>query len=219
MDALTPIQQQEALELFHKRQALLASREKTRLMAVQSAPQAPQTMREIPCISLGESGSQAWKKNMLSSFQDSVSEISDVKPGMKGSIGICYGITESLAPILDNLGLEDGVARVKAKKFAYTCGARAGKPLHSLSIKYGVVPFYQFASQTENPYFVIKKGTKGLWLAKKTSAYSYESGRTDYRHRFSFEIIRSLTEEEGNLEDIPGNSQVVVRYKTIAVPV
>ena len=173
--------------------------------------------RRIPVISL--CGTDEWKVELPKCFDQPVSKTDDVKTGFTGSIGECYGITESWESVLGGAtSTEDRISVIKEKNYVYPEGSpRAGKPVHLNSMKYGIVPFYEFSQQVENPYFAIKKGGTAYWLAKKTSGYSFTPGRR-YPHRISFEIVRRLTEEEGNLATVPGNVQQTVRYKTLTVP-
>ena len=57
--------------------------------------------------------------------------------------------------------------------------------------------FFDFAQQSEQPYFFIKKGTRPMWLVRKIGAYWYEDREGWNPHRISFEFVRNVTEEEG----------------------
>jgi hypothetical protein len=75
------------------------------------------------------------------------------------------------------------------------------KPREGAPIKTAVLTllraFFNFAQQTEQPYFFIKKGTRPLWLVRKTGTYWYEDREGWNPHRISFEFVRDVTEEEG----------------------
>jgi hypothetical protein len=212
MFRLTPAQQHEAFQLYYEKHARL---EAQAAAAAAAATKAELEMRTIPFISL--CGVSEFKEEFPKCFDTPVSKVDDVKPGHKGSLGICYSIQESLEPILNGCDTEQGIANIKEKKYIYPASSdRAGKPLDIISIKNGIVPFYEFTTH-DNPYFAIKKGATGLWLAKRTSGYSYNPN-IRYPHRFSFEIVRPLTEDEADLEMAPGNAQFLVRRKAIEVP-
>ena len=228
MSSLSPIQLLEAEELYYKKKAADVRTARRALEAavpshvpvqpvIQEAAEAVHVMRQIPVISL--CGADEWKAELPKCFHQPVSKIDDVKTGFTGSMGECYGITESWDAVLGSATTTaQRISIIKGKKYTYAegHGDRSGKPLHLNSIKNGIVPFYEF-SQQEDPYFAIKKGGTAYWLAKKTSGYSFTPG-CRYPHRISFEIVRRLTEEEGDLKSVPGIPQQTVRYKTLAVP-
>lgn len=239
MTTLTPIQQLSAEQLFHEDEAKKASLKKEELLkeverlssliedsnakaaaaaekkaslelAQASAP--PTKEVRIPFVSLVDV--PMWKKHFAKSFEQPVSKESDVKPGFKGNLSVGYHIYQSLDPVLSESS--DMVQSVIDLNVIYP----EGKPLGKKSIKDAVVPFFELSKQKGDVYFGIKKGTKGLWLAKKTGDYHYQAETTNdydgaYKHRFSFEIVRSLTEEEGKLP----HHLDLIKYKTVAVPV
>jgi len=154
-----------------------------------------------------------WTKCFSSCFEESVRSLNDVKPGTKGSIGVCYGIIHPLNELLQGTtSSKERVERIMASEPHHDCNA-ALPLVGKKGIQEGAVPFYELA--TGGPvYFGIKRGTKGLWLAKKTGDYFFSAETPIYKHRFPFEIVRNLTDEEAKM---PHHLSLIYK-KTIEVP-
>ena len=195
-----------------------------------------------------------WRENWSKCFDRRITSEEDVCAGDKGSIGIGFWVTkrldillfqaktdkEKLKILIDEnpINLDEYLSKAKTdeEKLKILIDAHhnprdistIGKPVSKYSLKM-LVEFYNFAEGNE-VYFAIKRGAKGLWLAKKTSKYfhapqefraegiplysEYQKKIDYFEHRFCFEIIRNLTEDEASLL----GCRTVIRYKTITVP-
>jgi hypothetical protein len=183
---------------------------------VASVPAAATVTREIPCISLQNSG--LWNGNSKflswrSNFDYPMTTEADVKPGSFGSIGIDYDMGESLAKTFkDSPSHEDKINAMLAKTTGSGGFTRVTAKVN--------VNFYEFAQQDKQPYFVIKKGLTGLWLAKKTSGHYWidpeTPGRRIFQNRFRFEIVRNLTADEADMNF--GSRLATIKYKNINIP-
>jgi len=107
---------------------------------------------------------------------------------LEGSIGVYWHLYKDLRDVIDF-----------EKEYVNPLSPR--KPREGAPIKTAVLTllraFFNFAQQTEQPYFFIKKGTRPLWLVRKTGPYWYEDREGWNPHRISFEFVRDVTEEEG----------------------
>jgi hypothetical protein len=107
---------------------------------------------------------------------------------LEGSIGVYWHLYKDLRDVIDF-----------EKEYVNPLSPR--KPLLGAPIKTAVLTllraFFNFAQQTAQPYFFIKKGTRPLWLVRKTGTYWYEDREGWNPHRISFEFVRDVTEEEG----------------------
>ena len=193
-----------------------------------------QIMKRIPFISLLNNdgggakkgmigvgvGGKRWREEWASRFDRNVLTEADVRAGDTGSIGIGYWLKNPLDILLNGKTEDEKLTTLIAEKA--TGGDGILKPLIEEKTRGQLVPkgslesaleFYNFA-QSKEVFFAIKRGTTGLWLAKKTSGYfCAEEGKFGYKHRFRFEIIRRLTAEEQ-----PNHHVQLIVYKTISVP-
>ena len=111
----------------------------------------------------------------------------------KGSIGVFWQVYKDLRI----LGPEN-IQHEKVNKL-YPRNPDDGKVITSVNAK-ALKGFYEWAHQTAEPLFFIKKGTQPLWLCRKTGVYYYEDKADDpywYPHRIAFEFVRPVTETEG----------------------
>ena len=150
-------------------------------------------------ISLIRSGSH-WKKGWKHCFdrKDILNE-SSVKVGDTGSIGIGYWIDQSLSTCLE--GCTNSAERVQKIININAINQDTGETIGEKAIKMGIIPFYELSQKPNGTLFGIKKGIKGMWVAKKTSDYYYiprTPGKAYYSHRFNFEILYLLKGTEGN---------------------
>jgi len=107
---------------------------------------------------------------------------------LEGSIGVYWHLYKDLRDVLD-FGKEH-VNPLDPRK------PHLGAPIKTAVLTL-LRAFFDFAQQTEQPYFFIKKGTRPLWLVRKTGTYWYEDREGWNPHRISFEFVRDVTEEEG----------------------
>ena len=107
---------------------------------------------------------------------------------LEGSIGVYWHLYKDLRDVIDF-----------EKEYVNPLSPR--KPREGAPIKTAVLTllraFFNFAQQTAQPYFFIKKGTRPLWLVRKIGTYWYEDREGWNPHRISFEFVRDVTEEEG----------------------
>jgi hypothetical protein len=111
----------------------------------------------------------------------------------KGSIGVFWQVYKDLRI----LGPEN-IQNEKVNKL-YPRNPDDGKVITSVNAK-ALKTFYEWANQTTEPLFFIKKGTQPLWLCRKIGTYYYEDKTEDpywYPHRIAFEFVRPVTETEG----------------------
>jgi hypothetical protein len=111
----------------------------------------------------------------------------------KGSIGVFWQVYKDIRV----LGPEN-IQNEKVNKL-YPRNPDDGKVITSVNAK-ALKAFYEWANQTTEPLFFIKKGTQPLWLCRKTGTYYYEDKAEDpywYPHRIPFEFVRPVTESEG----------------------
>jgi hypothetical protein len=193
-----------------------------------------QIMKRIPFISLLNNdgggakkgmigvgvGGKRWREEWASRFDRNVLTEEDVRAGDKGSIGIGYWLKNPLDILLNGKTEDEKLTTLIAEKATVGDGSpqplieekTRGQLVGKLSLE-SALEFYNFA-QGKEVFFAIKRGTTGLWLAKKTSGYFCdEEGKFGYKHRFRFEIIRRLTAEEQ-----PNHHVQLIVYKTISVP-
>ena len=192
-----------------------------------------QVMKKIPFISLMNNdgggakkgmigvgvGGKRWREEWASRFERNVLTEADVRAGDTGSIGIGYWLKNPLDILLNGKTEDEKLAILIAEKATVGDGCpqrlieekTRGQLVAKKSLE-SALEFYNFA-QGKEVFFAIKRGTTGLWLAKKTSGYFCEDGKFGYKHRFRFEIIRRLTAEEQ-----PKHQPVLIVYNTISVP-
>jgi hypothetical protein len=111
----------------------------------------------------------------------------------KGSLGVFWQVYKDLRI----LGSEN-IKNEKVNKL-YPRNAEDGKGITSVNAK-ALKGFYEWANQTTEPLFFIKKGLFPLWLCRKVGTYYYEDRPEDpywYPHRIAFEFVRHVTELEG----------------------
>jgi hypothetical protein len=111
----------------------------------------------------------------------------------KGSIGVFWQVYKDLRI----LGSEN-IQNEKVNKL-YPRNPEDGKGITAVNAK-ALKGFYEWANQTAEPLFFIKKGTQPLWLCRKIGTYYYEDRAEDpywYPHRIAFEFVRPATETEG----------------------
>ena len=206
-------------------------------------------MKKIPFIALINNDGprknkigKRWRENWNKCFDRPIVSEEDVVAGDKGSIGIGYWICSNLEVLLAGARTdEEKLTALMAtpplqpdqmwpgeETWEYSTGPDSSKPRGKQSLR-SAVDFYNFA-QGDEVFFAIKRGTTGLWLAKKTSRYyhappSFRAGGCPlssehqkkpqyFEHRFCFEIVRKLTAEEALL---PHHLQLIIQ-KTISVP-
>jgi hypothetical protein len=186
-------------------------------------------MKKIPFIALRNNDGKGWRENWNKCFDRPIVSEEDVVAGDKGSIGIGYFISTSLEVLLAGARTEKDkftVLKATPSSLLEHPGPYSNRGPKSLK---SVVDFYNFA-QGDEVFFAIKRGTKGLWLAKKTSRYyhappssraggcplysEHQNNPQYFEHRFCFEIVRKLTAEEALL---PHHLQLIIQ-KTISVP-
>ena len=203
------------------------------------------TIKKIPCISLINNDGdrkdgigKRWRENWSKCIDRPVNSEADVRVGDTGSIGIGYWVLKPLDILLR------GKTEKEKKKILIAENPTVGKDslgheecyeashfgeIVSPQSLNSVTKFFNFTESPNGSCFVIKRGTKGLWLAKKSSGYyhappsfrasgpliSYHQNSPNYfEHRFRFEIIRLLTDEEALL---PHHCQLIF-YKSIQIP-
>jgi len=192
--------------------------------AMPAAMPVSSELREIPFISLIDADRKVWP-NWTKCFDRKVSRIDDVKVGDTGSIGLAYSVRDNLNSLFSDCpNFNDRVEKLMS--LGVICWN--GKPLTRRAAKF-MVQFYAF-SEGSDEFFSAKKGTTGLWLCKKTSGYyhappawrateplSSEYQRTSdyYEHRFSFVVVRSLTDEEADVSF--GFNMDLIKMKKIMV--
>jgi hypothetical protein len=111
----------------------------------------------------------------------------------KGSIGVFWQVYKDIREL--------GVNAIKDQKVnkLYPRLAEDGKVITAVNAK-ALKGFYEWAEQTKEPLFFIKKGCTPLWLCKKVGGYYYEDKPEDpywHPHRIAFEFVRPATESEG----------------------
>lgn len=183
-------------------------------------------LRDIPFISLMDADRKKWY-NWSKCIDQPVSKVEDVQVGYTGSIGAAYSVKENLDQLFE--GCPDLVSR--ERKLLSTPRYLSNGKLMRWQSAHPLAEFYGFSKQDEQPYFVPKNGMRGLWLCKKTSGYYHappaerateplvsEHQRTSgyYEHRFSFVVVRRLTDEEANLDK--GFNMSLIKKKKIVVP-
>jgi len=202
-------------------------------------------IKNIPFISLinndgrrkngiGKRYSDNWNK----CFDRPVTSEEEVRAGDTGSIGIGYWVLKPLDTLLSGKTDSDKKKTLIAENPIVGVGALTrddhyeashfGEPVGEKSLE-SVVKFYNISESPNGTYFAIKRGTTGIWLAKKSSGYyhappsfrasapliSYHQNSPNYfEHRFRFEIIRPLTNDEALLRH---HVQLII-YKDIEVP-
>jgi hypothetical protein len=128
----------------------------------------------------------------------------------KGSIGVFWQVYKDLRV----LGPEN-IQNEKVNKL-YPRNPDDGKVITSVNAK-ALKGFYEWANQTTEPLFFIKKGTQPLWLCRKTGTYYYEDKADDpywYPHRIAFEFVRPVTESEGvKRMGIGMNTMIWIEYE------
>ena len=106
---------------------------------------------------------------------------------IRGSIGVFWQLYQDLTIIgTDNLH-KQLVNKVYPRK------PEDGIPMTTVNAK-ALKAFFDFAQQTDQPFFFIKKGTQPLWLVRKTSAYYYDDKPDEsywFPHRIQFEFVRA----------------------------
>lgn len=78
--------------------------------------------------------------------------------------------------------------------------------------------FWEFCAQPNGTLFIIKKGTVGLWVAKKTSSYQFLPGSQEtkekglFQHRVGFEVVRPCI---GSEREIPHGWPTIVEHHVL----
>ena len=120
------------------------------------------------------------------------------------SLGICFGMNCSLE-FMASMNRDECVRNLTSRKVPINkeeWWTEKQEVYVRTTHAQQLVDFYQFATQHSQPYFILRKGLSGLYLAKKTSSYSFLKGSNEtfqkrlYPHRISFQIVRELEEHE-----------------------
>jgi len=115
----------------------------------------------------------------------------DAAHPLRGSVGVFWYLYKDLRDVTD---LEKELVNTSNPRLPHT-----GVP-YKAAVLTLLRAFFNFAQQADQPYFFIKRGTRPLWLVRKTGSYWYEDREDDPSwnpHRISFEFVRKVTEEEG----------------------
>jgi hypothetical protein len=105
---------------------------------------------------------------------------------IRGSIGVFWQLYQDLTVIGT-----DSLEKQRVNKI-YPRKPEDGIPMTAMNAR-ALKAFFNFAQQTEQPFFFIKKGTQPLWLVRKTSAYYYDDRPDEpywFPHRIQFEFVR-----------------------------
>jgi hypothetical protein len=111
---------------------------------------------------------------------------------IRGSIGVFWQLYQDLTVIGTQTLTSQKVNKVYPRK------PEDGVPMTAINAR-ALKAFFDFAQQTQQPFFFIKKGTQPLWLVRKTSAYYYDDRPDEpywYPHRIQFEFVRSAEGSE-----------------------
>ena len=105
---------------------------------------------------------------------------------IRGSIGVFWQLYQDLTVI--------GTASLEKQRVnkVYPRKPEDGVPMTAVNAR-ALKAFFDFANQTEQPFFFVKKGTQPLWLVRKTSGYYYEDRPDEpywFPHRIQFEFVR-----------------------------
>ena len=105
---------------------------------------------------------------------------------VRGSIGVFWQLYKDLAVLGTSSLTSQTVNKVYPRK------PEDGVPMTAINAR-ALKAFFDFANQTVQPFFFIKKGTQPLWLMRKTSAYYYDDRPDEpywFPHRIQFEFVR-----------------------------
>ena len=105
---------------------------------------------------------------------------------IRGSIGVFWQLYKDLTVLGTGSLTSQKVNKVYPRK------PEDGVPMTPVNAK-ALKAFFDFAQQTVQPFFFIKKGTQPLWLMRKTSGYYYEDRPDEpywFPHRIQFEFVR-----------------------------
>jgi len=134
----------------------------------------------------------------------------------KGSIGVFWQVYKDIRELGANAIKDQKVNKL------YPRLAEDGKVITSVNAK-ALKAFYEWAEQSAEPLFFIKKGTQPLWLCKKVGGYYYEDKADDpywYPHRIAFEFVRPATESEGTKRmGIGMNTMIWIEMEQMPKPV
>jgi len=111
---------------------------------------------------------------------------------IRGSIGVFWQLYQDLTVIGTQTLTSQKVNKVYPRK------PEDGVPMTAINAR-ALKAFFDFAQQTEQPFFFIKKGTQPQWLVRKTSSYYYDDRPDEpywYPHRIQFEFVRSAEGSE-----------------------
>lgn len=169
-----------------------------------AAPAAPRT-EELPFLSL--INVELWKKNWHKCFDRAVETEADVRAGDSGSIGIGYGVSSSLTGLIEGKTEEEAIAALAAAGAISSSGAT----LTARGIRDTILFFHNLSKSADGTLFGIKKGTKAMWVAEKTSGYfhappaeraagplvsEWQHETNFFEHRFGFRIVAVVREDE-----------------------
>jgi hypothetical protein len=156
-------------------------------------------------------------------FRHQVTEWGADGEPLKGTVGVTWAVNCDLRVLL--AGCETAAARIQkignflrpAEPDAWWSGLQERRVSE-------VTPqgpkmlnaFFEFCQQPDGALFIIKKGTEGKWVARKTSGYSFLPGSEEtaakglFQHRVGFEIVRPCVGAE---RDIPLGRPTIVEHR------
>ena len=230
LSSLSPAEQAEALALFYakkarelKKQERLAAERMAEVEVLPEPPAeegppalapapagdaffyAPPAAQELPFVSL--INTELWKKHWHKCFDRNVATETDVHVGDTGSIGIGYGVSASLDGLIEGKTEEEAIAALAAAGAI----AASGASLTPHGIRSTILFFYNLSKSADGTLFGIKRGTKAMWVAEKTSGYvhappaeraagplfsEHQREANFFEHRFGFRIVAVVCEAE-----------------------
>lgn len=126
--------------------------------------------------------------NDWSHFTNSITQGTPDSP-IRGSIGISYGMSQNICQLYEAIGKDDATFLRVVQTFLH---AETRTPTTAASAKL-CLTFVKWMC-SPNDTFVIRKGTKGMWMARRTTPLMVDTTQR-YPLRFHYTVIGVATED------------------------
>jgi hypothetical protein len=156
-------------------------------------------------MTLAGAGKSEWKH-----FNDSITERAPDGAPRRGSMGLSYGLTVNICTIYEDVGRNDAAFIDRLRSIRHS---REGTWTTLASARLCLRFVKWMLSDTD--LFVIRKGTRAMWIARRTSTLNVEDPLHRYPLRFRYEVIQPATEAVQRRVDAKNTGQIMTAVKEV----
>jgi hypothetical protein len=156
-------------------------------------------------MTLAGAGKSEWKY-----FEDSITERAPDGAPRRGSMGLSYGLTVNICNIYEDVGRNDAAFIDRLRAIPHSSEDKM-TTLDSARLCLCFVKW--MLSDTD--LFVIRKGTRAMWIARRTSTLNVDDPLHRYPLRFRYEVIQPATEAVQRRVDAMNTGQIMPAVKEV----